>query len=516
MQNIDAHSKETRKIAPLTLLFILGSLLACLYFLVIFLVPRFTVYLPTPTNPSVLAPAQLLDPALWQAYASELPAAYALLLALTFLAIACLYLFIVARLYRLSKTVSFSKLWLLLPLSGAVVFGGILLFLPVFLSPDVLAYISVSQGHTTSYQYLLSYATPYNSAPYGPLWLAPLSLFATISSQNPALLPVIFRVAGLVIHLVNTLLIWHMLGKLAPERRLAGTLLYAWNPLVLLELAGNGHIDMLVICLLLLAVALYLQQKGPRTEISAIILLGIAASLNMLVFLLVPPFLWFIERKERKLSSAAWGFCWRFVVLLAVVALFYLPVWQGSSTYLALISSFDMNHFQHSPLGSLVIPLRWLYTTLTSGLPYPPSLLNPIFAADATILSTSIFLFILLYFRVLGRVRDTSFSLFPALDTLFACLSIVLVGFTLLAASDFWPWYMLWLPCFAALRRFDRLSICLLLLSCATLLYYPFLYLDGTAIAVFLPLCIFATPVVYILVQRLRASGKLERKNQFS
>src|SRR5579884_1607589 len=320
---------------------ILGGVIACLYFLVIFLVPRFTVYLPTPADPSLLAPAQLLDPALWQAYASQLPAAYALLLALTFLAIACLYLFIVARLYRLSKTVVFSKRWLLLPLSGAVVFGGILLFLPVFLSPDVLAYISVSQGHTTSYQYLLSYATPYNSAPYGPLWLAPLSLFATISSQNPALLPVIFRVAGLVIHLVNTLLIWHMLGKLAPERRLAGTLLYAWNPLVLLELAGNGHIDMLVICLLLLAVALYLQQKGPRTEISAIILLGIAASLNMLVFLLVPPFLWFIERKERKLSSAAWGFCWRFVVLLAVVALFYLPVWQGSSTYLALISSFD-------------------------------------------------------------------------------------------------------------------------------------------------------------------------------
>jgi len=70
-----------------------------------------------------------------------------------------------------------------------------------------------------------------------------------------------FKGLALLSHLVNCVLIWVILGKLAPARRLLGTFLYAWNPLALIELAGNGHNDGMLICLLLLATWLSVQQK---------------------------------------------------------------------------------------------------------------------------------------------------------------------------------------------------------------------------------------------------------------
>lgn len=130
-----------------------------------------------------------------------------IVLMLVFVGLGSLYLYALVSSFRMSNKPRFSTLWLLLLLIGAVIFGITLAF----------------------------------SVPIMPASPMPFRLFALLA------------------HLFNVLLIWAMLGKTAPENRLPGTLLYAWNPLVLIELAVNGSITGVAISLLLLAVWLSMQ-----------------------------------------------------------------------------------------------------------------------------------------------------------------------------------------------------------------------------------------------------------------
>jgi hypothetical protein len=100
-----------------------------------------------------------------------------------------------------------------------------------------------------------------------------------------------------------------------------------------------------------------------------------------------------------------------------------------------------------------------------------------------------------------------------AYDGLFTSWTVVILGYIALASTVFWPGYVVWMVWVVALRRFDRLSACAILLSCSALLYYPLLRLDPTPASILLPLCIFGIPLVYMIVQRSIPLGKVERKN---
>ena len=186
-------------------------------------------------------------------------------LVLAFAGISCLYLVAISRGFHLSSSkLSISARWLLLPLLGALLLGGALLSLPIVLSPDIQSYVSASQSGARYFAYppagFLPATTPIL---YGPSWLAIASLLVNAGSHNMLLVIMLFRGLALLAHLANTSLIWAILTITAPAQRLPGTLLYAWNPLVLVELAGNGHYDGLVICLLLLAIWLYTRHYHP-------------------------------------------------------------------------------------------------------------------------------------------------------------------------------------------------------------------------------------------------------------
>src|SRR5579872_4893708 len=100
-----------------------------------------------------------------------------------------IYLYAVAWSFRANKQRVFSLPWLLLPLGGAMLAG------------------------------------------------VPLALSVPASPASPLSL----RLLELLAHLCAILLIWTIAGKVAPAYRLAGTWLYAWNPLALIELAGYAN-----------------------------------------------------------------------------------------------------------------------------------------------------------------------------------------------------------------------------------------------------------------------------------
>lgn len=451
---------------------------------------------------------------------------YFLLLGLTFIVLAGVYLYAGRRAFHDSNKIGNTSRWLLLPLVGATIFGITLLFLPALFSNEVYSYILNGRMLTTYHvdpiitppaqihqdPFFAWISQPNVPNVYGPLWIVIASVLVRVSNSVIVTL-LLFKSLALLFHLINCILIWATLGKLAFTRRLFGTLLYAWNPLALIELAGNGHNDGMLICLLLLATWLYAQQKGGWYDIGAIALLGLAMGVNLIGILFMPLLIWFSIRRERRIEQAIWSFTWRAILALAVLFTVYLPFWHGSSTYLAIISSIDLQHFVHSPLGVLVKAMRWLFRHFLGGLNISPSyttFIQPLDSANATVLSSTIFIFALIYFYMLGKVRKSPItvptmhsSATSGFDELFTSLSVVILGYMVLVLGAFWPWYVLWALWVIALRRFDVLTGSVLLLSCTALLTYPLLYLDKLPIASYQPLLIFGIPLVYLIANMI-------------
>ena len=514
-----------------------------------------------------------------------------LFLTLILMGSSCLYLFAVAYSFRLSHKRSFSPPWLLLPLFGAAIIGITLVF----------------------------------SVPVLP------------ASTTPV------RLIELLAHLFNILLIWAITSKIAPERRLPATLLYAWNPLVLIELTVYGNNAGVVMFLLLLAVATPLvgvpssptfrrggggdvegrgrlrrpgvlgmsvteigrgRRKRPLPSstpslqtLVALVLIGLAVRINFMTLLLAPLWLWFMVRQARGVGRALIGFAWRALIVLTVFIVAYLPDWQGSATFLTITDALNLFNFANSPLSLVVMPARSLFKFVAQNGHFPPSLMQPATAADMTVLATSLFLFALLYLREMGRVRaqlrntsphrpvgtrsgrgegwgpcacpagdiirtgsydsqqiankgterempeesqsdedkhkaplslqdggtvptinpvqddgDDSIKLRPY-DTLFTGWVVAFLGYIVLAVTVFWPGYIVWGVWIVALRRFDALSVCALLLSCSTLLYYPLQQLAAHSTGILLPVCVFGIPLVYLVGQRYISTGWIARKN---
>ncbi len=507
-----------QRLSPLTRFILLGSVLELLYLLIFTLTPLSTTHTtlsPSGTDwPWILAPEQLL---IHKTSSLGIRPAdlgfYFLLLTLIFIALASIYLYAVGNAFHTSINIPITSRWLFLPMVGATIFGITLLFLPALFNNEANSYI--------------------------------------------------FKSLALLSHLINCVLIWAILSKLAPARRLGGTILYAWNPLALIELAGNGHIEGFLICFLLMTTLLIVQPKGWWYDFLAMVFLGFAISINFIALLLAPLYIWFSARRESQQGSKGqqslggawdahanplspsverddkpqqgskglqplggtrgvptnslspsvgrgnqalfvWGFCWRAIVALTIVFTLYLPFWHGSATFLAITSSFDMQQFIHSPLGVLVIPVRWLFSFLVQILNVPMTIssypLQPIIAANMTVLASAMFIFALIYFYLLGKVRS--------IETLLTSLCLATLGFIVLISVQFWPWYVLWALWIVALRRFDALTVSVLLLSCTALLTYPLLYVDNLPIATYQPLLIFGIPLLYLITQVKRSDER--------
>lgn len=184
----------------------------------------------------------------------------------------------------------------------------------------------------------------------GPIWIdlsLPIVLLARESVANVLLG---FRLVGLLAHLGNFVLLWLILTKMKPAARIAATLLYAWNPLVLLLSVSDMHLDVVLLLLVLLAIFLF-QRKSLFL---AWVFLLLAVLINLLSLLLLPLFLrlltWesktlpFIQRLGRWLSIGG--------LTLFVIVLAYAPYWQGWGTN-GLLASIGQSFLPATAINSL-------------------------------------------------------------------------------------------------------------------------------------------------------------------
>ncbi len=241
--------------------------------------------------------------------------------------------------YRLARPLSPSTRTLVLIVGGQLGFGLLLVGIYPIAALDIYDYLMygrivlvyggnpLAQPPSAFPDPLVGYSPwPNEPSVYGPIWQL-ISLVPTALSGGD-LLPglIAFKLTALVFYLGCSGVIWRLLLGLRPSLAASGTLLFAWNPLLLFELAGNAHNDAVMVLFVLLA-ALTLVS-GPRPLVLP--LLAVAILSKILAAVLLPVFLAGLllapgSRRDRAVWILGGG-----AIALGLAVATYAPFWEGT------------------------------------------------------------------------------------------------------------------------------------------------------------------------------------------
>lgn len=263
-------------------------------------------------------------------------------------------------------------LWAVAALAGLA-----FVFTPAMLSHDIIVYASYSR--LLAVYHANPYFVPLNAFPhdplvplnywagavsaYGPLWLGVCWLVGLAVGPQVAAYVLAFRLVALAVHLLNIWLVERTLRTLGASQRTLtlGVLLYAWNPLVLLESAFGGHNDVLMLTFILLGIYLIAraQQRGifvsPRGYLPPLAAFMLAVMVKFTALPVIALFLVFLiwnalrgdaatNAEARAQRTLQWEKALRTMMIAGVAAgalalAFYGPFWIGHS-FSAISNSF--------------------------------------------------------------------------------------------------------------------------------------------------------------------------------
>jgi hypothetical protein len=166
----------------------------------------------------------------------------------------------------------------------ALLFQATMLVLPGLYSTDIFSYVMygrIAAVHGEN-PYLrvpndfpddpfLSWVFPFwrdRPTVYGPVWTDVSWVLAWLSGALEALDQVLaYKLTLNVLAVCTLVLVWKLLGWTqpdggSPKARLAAFALFAWNPLVVFELAGNAHNDVAMVALLLFGLVFVARDRG--------------------------------------------------------------------------------------------------------------------------------------------------------------------------------------------------------------------------------------------------------------
>lgn len=354
-------------------------------------------------------------------------------------------------------------------LVGVALFSLPLVFLPYLLSQDVHAYIMQGRiaalyGHNPSLVLPADYPQdpylPYlwsegnsggrfEAALYGPVWTL-LSHGLTLIVEGVGgtlwLYLLAYKLVALAALLASILLIWSLLGRAMPDQQIWGTLLYAWNPLVLIEFVGSAHNDALMVALVLLA--LWFAQRDMWRR--AVVMLTLAALVKWIPVILLSLYGWLLVwqrptwRSRVQLASQVVG------IVLGTSLLLYAPYGLDLQTLGTLV---------RIPATKQSQTYNSWYELILKGVPYVAKRLgiesdSHLRAATTTALRwLRQAIVLILWLAALHAIwRRPTFASF----TQWCCWS--LLGILLFATSWFWPWYVTWPLALAALMGWGTTS----------------------------------------------------------
>jgi len=436
-----------------------------------------TFLLPLPTNPFLLwwgswLPANLQLASAYRASMITTNSIEFLVLMAFAFGIYWLSAFLIQRLPEQSDYKNVLRLiWL-----GTIIGGLIFVLTPAMLSRDIFVY--VGYGRTI----VVHHANPYFVAPsrfpqdpltsyddwkdataaYGPFWLTICSLWTLVLGNSPLGYVLAFRLFALAAHLLNIWLVATILRKMGRSARTVtlGTLLYAWNPLVLQESSLGGHNDIFMVTLILLGILLCLHAEQrhfarPSHYLPPVLAFTLAALVKFTALPLIALFLVVLARNtlysaqpasptNEKNGSRHWKSMF-LKVLLACIAggfvalIFYAPFWLGHGIREIVQSFSSPPSARLSEYSLLRVIYQWIkvhgFPAHTSWAYTPLYVLSQRNVWDKINYVTLGFLLIIATIWI-WRIPTTRTMILAALATL---------GALLIITPWFFAWYVTWL-----------------------------------------------------------------------
>ncbi len=259
-----------------------------------------------------------------------------------------------------------------------------------------------------------------------------------------------FKGAMALFHLANVVILWIILGRLAPRRQRFGTMLYAWNPIALAIGVGGGHNDVMMMTLVLLGVMFLVRGR----HWAGYVFLCLSVLVKYITLLLVIAFLIHLLARRRGWAEKARGLALHLAVFLLLCALFFLPYWVGFRTFSSTLRNLQLNNF--SSTGGLLSFA--FYSLFHFVFRVPAGAAGTVASVLSKLVLLPLFLATLWYAPRRVRVRED----FPE------CFFLVILAY-LVTTSYYMPWYFIWLLPFIAMRPWDRLARWSLCVGTATI-----------------------------------------------
>jgi hypothetical protein len=272
-------------------------------------------------------------------------------------------------------------------------------------------------------------------SPYGPVWQV-LSLGAYYAGGGNFLLQVYaLKVLAILAYLGCAILIYRILHQTRSDWALAGTLAFAWNPLVLIEVAQNAHNDIVMIFFMLAAVwaLTATRRKDSPLLYDSLVCLFLALSVltKFITIVIVPFFLLALMGRGQRWPARIARLIGYGALIGAMVVIGTLPMWPGWDQW-AVVQGADSAG--RSILALLVLVLR--------------DALNLGSAFDvARKMLLGLYALIYLYavwreFKIIWQAKEDRFA--AILQQTLASSFLALFWLLLLVMPIFHGWYVLW------------------------------------------------------------------------
>ncbi len=227
-------------------------------------------------------------------------------------------------------------------LGGAAAAGIVLLFLLPFDAADIFdnivhgrilgiygqnPFVAIG-GNFPKDPFVPYMAWPWAPSAYGPFWEVLAALTARLAGNSVVANVLAFKLLCGVFLAASIGIVALILRKLAPERALAGTLLIAWNPIILYETLGHGHNDIVMVFWILAAVRAQLNRNYTTSIVA--LLAGMLVKFIPVLFL---PAAGLLALRDLPGAKARLRFVLvTGLVSVVVVALAYGVFWHGTQT----------------------------------------------------------------------------------------------------------------------------------------------------------------------------------------
>jgi hypothetical protein len=379
-----------------------------------------------------------------------------------------------------------------------VVYQVTLFLTPGLFTTDIFSY--VMYGHISAIYNLNPYIYPPNYFPgnpmldwihpiwhdqpsvYGPLWTGIGWIMARLIAPFDGVVQTLpdgqvlqvglmdqvfaYKLFMNIVQVVNLALVWWLLGRIMaanPRARLTAFVMFAWNPLMLFDTAGNAHNDALMVTLLLLGVVpLVTVVRQPRNVnwLVSSFVVGLSALIKyttglVALFLIVP---W-----ARRLPSWPTRIAWiggLGVLVAGVTLILYIPWFDYPRAFAPLLVAAGGKYWQYSnwapDLLALTISDQWLNPAALTAPPEMVDLLHEPVRLWVKNICRIIFVVYLGWelLRLWRLAGDRSRSLVEPILTASVRAFVVLI---LVAMPWVLEWYWMWPFALATLLGWQRM-----------------------------------------------------------